>query len=312
MKILLTGSNGLFGRNIAEHPRAGEHTMLTPKRAELDLQNKTQVYAYIGDNKPDMVIHVAGKVGGINANMTQMVDFYTINSEIGQNIIMGSLYHKIPRLINMASSCCYPPHYPQPFNADILNQFHGPLEPTNEGYGIAKAAMVRLCHFINNEHKNVKYVSLVPPNLYGRYDKFDDYNAHFVSGIMQKMYCAKMRGETTYKIWGDGTARREAMYAGDAANATFFAIDKFETLPSIINMGLNYDYSMNEYYEKIAKTIGWNVQFDHDLTKPVGMKSKLIDSSPFYDLGFRPQYSLEQGLQLSYEYFLTIANQFCK
>ncbi len=306
MKILITGSNGFLGRNLVAHHAGKAHELLTPSRLECDLSDYKGVYAYLAKNKPDMVIHGAGKVGGIQANMREMSSFMVVNFDIGRNLIGACAELGIKKLMNIGSSCCYPPLAAQPFSEDLLDNVRGPLEPTNEGYAIAKVAMVRYCEFLAKENPDFHYKSMIPCNLYGKYDKFDDAWSHMIPGVIKKIHHAKKTNAPSLTIWGDGTARREFMVADDCAEAIWFGVNNFDKLPNITNIGLNQDWSINEYYRFIRQIIGWDGEIIHDLTKPVGMKQKLLNSKKLYDMGFKPQYSLLQGLQKTYEYFLTL------
>jgi GDP-L-fucose synthase len=180
----------------------------------------------------------------------------------------------------------------------------GTLEPTNEAYALAKIAITQLCRYINSEHKELSYKTLIPSNLYGRYDNFDLQGGHMVPAVIAKLHVAKQNGAVEADIWGDGLARREFMYAGDMADAIWRAVETFDPLPEILNVGLGYDYSINEYYQTIADVVGFSGRFVHDLSKPAGMKQKLMDVSGMKAWGFTPTRSLRDGMRLAYQYYL--------
>jgi GDP-L-fucose synthase len=249
-----------------------------------------------------MVIHAAGIVGGIQANMAAPVRFLVDNMQMGLNILMASKVHKVKRFINLSSSCMYPKDAQNPLSEDLI--LKGELEPTNEGYAIAKVASTRLCEYINREDESFLYKTVIPCNLYGKYDKFDPEHSHMIPAVIRKINDAKNNNLKSIDIWGDGLARREFMYTADFADFVYYAIDNFEKMPQNINVGLGYDYTINEYYQKIADTIGYQGEFTHDLSRPTGMQQKLIDDTRLKEFGWQYQTTLEQGIQKTYEYFL--------
>lgn len=180
----------------------------------------------------------------------------------------------------------------------------GELEPTNEGYALAKCAITRLCEYINKEDNSLSYKSVIPCNLYGRYDNFDVNTSHMVPGVIRKIYEAKKNNLDSIDIWGDGSARREFMFTADLADFIYFSINNFEKMPQNINVGIGIDYSINEYYKVIADVIGYKGKFNNDFSKPVGMKKKLIDINKLNKFGWSHKTSLESGIKQTYQYFL--------
>jgi len=302
MKILLTGSRGMVGCNIIEHSGAHNHVILSPTSTELNLLDAESVQNYISVNKPDMVIHAAGIVGGIQANMAQPVKFLVDNMQMGLNILMSAKVCGVKKFMNLGSSCMYPRDASNPLSEDLI--LKGELEPTNEGYAIAKVASTRLCEYINREDKSYLFKTVIPCNLYGKYDKFDSEHSHMIPAVIRKINDAKKQNKKTVEIWGDGLARREFMYAADFTNFVYYAIDHFETMPQNINVGLGHDYTVNEYYQKIAKVVGYEGSFTHDLSRPTGMQQKLIDDTKLKNFGWKYQTTLDQGIQQAYDYFL--------
>jgi GDP-L-fucose synthase len=297
----------MVGKNILEHPIADSFEILAPSSKELDLTDAADTQSYINDAKPDVIIHAAGRVGGIQANIAHPVDFLVTNTDIGRNVILAAYKGGVPQLINLASSCMYPRNAPNPLSEALVLQ--GELEPTNEGYAIAKIFSTRLCEYINRESQKkstslVRYKTLIPCNLFGRHDKFDPEHSHLIPAIIHKVHKAKVTGATEVDIWGDGTARREFMYAGDLAGAVLQAVKDFEKIPDVINIGLGHDYSINEYYEAAAQVIGWQGNFVHDITKPVGMKQKLVDINRQRRWGWMPDTALQSGIDKTYKFYL--------
>ncbi len=302
LKILITGSRGMVGRSIVEFSKSKDYTLLTPNSSELNLLNRTSVDDYIKINKPDIVIHCAGIVGGIQANMSNPVKFLVDNTQMGLNIIMSSHEAGIKKFINMSSSCMYPREAINPLGEELI--LKGELEPTNEGYALAKITSTRLCEYINKEDSSFKYKTVIPCNLYGKYDKFDPKHSHMLPAVIKKIHEAKIHERETLDIWGDGTARREFMYAQDLADFIYYAIENFEKIPQNINVGLGKDYTINEYYKAISEVIGYKGKFIHDLTKPIGMKQKLIDDTKLKEFGWKHKTSLKEGIKKIYEYYL--------
>jgi GDP-L-fucose synthase len=301
-KILITGSNGMVGKNIVEFEKSKNYILLTPSSKELNLLDRNSVDMYIQEHKPDVVIHCAGRVGGIQANMANPVAFLVENTQMGLNIIMAAYENGINKLINMSSSCMYPRNAINPLGEELI--LKGELEPTNEGYAIAKVTSTRLCEYINKENSEFQYKTIIPCNLYGRYDKFDPKHSHMLPAVIKKIHEAKVNNQKTLDIWGDGEARREFMYAQNLADFTYFALENFESMPQNINVGLGHDYTINEYYKAIAEVIGFEGEFVHDLSKPVGMKQKLIDDTKLQNFGWKYKTSLKDGIQKTYEYYL--------
>lgn len=303
MRILVTGGNGMVGKNILEHQKATNYEILAPSSSELNLRDFDSVNNYIKQNKPDIIIHAAGLVGGIQANMARPVAFLVYNLDMGRNIIIAAKENGVKYFLNMASSCMYPREAQNPLQEELI--LKGELEPTNEGYAIAKVVATRLCEYIVKENPELQYKTVIPCNLYGKYDKFSPEHSHMVPAVIKKIYEAKQNNAEEIDIWGDGLARREFMYTGDLADFVFYALDNFEKMPQNINVGLGFDYTINEYYEAIAEAVGFTGKFVHDLSKPIGMKQKLIDDSKLKQFGWKHQTTLQQGIKKTLDYFKT-------
>jgi GDP-L-fucose synthase len=303
MKILVTGSRGMVGKNISNFLSTNNFKLLTPSSAELNLLNRDAVDKYIKFNSPDFVIHCAGTVGGIQANIDNPVKFLVDNTQIGINIIMSCYTNGVKNFINMGSSCMYPRNAKNPLKENAI--LSGELEPTNEGYAIAKINSTKLCEYINRENSNYRYKTIIPCNLYGKYDKFNLMNGHMIPAVINKIHEAKINNKKSVSIWGDGYARREFMYVEDLADFTMYAIDNFGKMPQNINVGLGYDYSINEYYKIIADVIGYHGVFIHDTSKPVGMKQKLIDDTELKKFGWCSKIDIKLGIKITYDYYLS-------
>ncbi len=306
MEILITGFNGMVGRNILEHEDSNKYSFLTPPRSELNLLNAEDVLNYFKSKKPDVVIHCAGLVGGIHANMKEPVRFMIENMDMGRNVMLAAREIGVQRFVNIASSCMYPKDYDGLLEEELI--LSGPLEPTNEGYALAKIMTMRLGQYINMETNKEVYKTLIPCNLFGRWDKFSEANSHMIPAVIRKIYKAKAAGENSVEIWGSGNPRREFMDAADLADFIYFALNNWENIPELINVGLGHDHSINDYYKTVAQVMGFSGSFYHDLTKPEGMKRKLVSVDKALALGWRAPTSLETGIKKAYDFFLQKEN----
>ena len=302
MKIFLTGNTGMVGKNILEHPKASEHTFLTPLRQDLNLEDKEAVNAYVKTHQPDLIIHAAGLVGGIQANMAQPVNFLVKNLDIGRNVIMAGQQNRVKQVLNLSSSCMYPRLAQNPLQEELI--LKGELEPTNEGYALAKIVSTRLCEYINSEDDFFQYKTIIPCNLYGRHDTFSPQHSHMIPAVIKKIHDAKITNDASVGIWGTGEARREFMFAEDLADFVFYALEHFSDLPQNTNVVLGKDWTINEYYQTVAKVIGYTGEFIHDTSKPTGMMQKLIDDTKLKAFGWQAQTSLEEGIQKTIEWFI--------
>ena len=302
MKILITGGSGLVGKNfldLQDGPLA-EYSIHAPSSNVLNLLDYDCTYNYLVNLLPDLIIHAAGMVGGIHANIDSPVDFLSSNLRMGENLIRAAKNVGIPRLINLGSSCMYPANIDGLISEESL--LTGKLESTNEGYALAKLVCLKLCSYISLD-SNFEYKTIVPCNLYGKYDKFDPSKSHLIPAIIQKLSHAVTNSLDQVSIWGDGTARREFLYAGDFACLLTRCITNFSTLPGIMNVGLGRDYSIFDYYNECARVIGYEGDFTFDLTKPVGMRRKVVSIDRQLAWGWQANTSLTKGIIKTYDYF---------
>lgn len=302
--LLLTGGGGMVGRNLLEHGAASGWNIVAPNSYELDLRDAAATLAFVRRVKPDVIVHCAGRVGGIQANIAAPVDFLVTNLDLGRNIVMAARDCGVRRLLNLGSSCMYPRNAANPLPEESMLQ--GELEPTNEGYALAKIAVARLCQYASREDPGLSYKTVIPCNLYGRHDKFSPENSHLVPAIIHKLHLAKTHNLGEVEVWGDGTARREFLYAGDLAGAIWRALDSFDSLPDLMNIGFGSDHSVNDYYRIAAAVVGWQGHFLHDLSKPTGMKQKLVAIGQQTAWGWTAPTSLGDGIKAAYAYYLTL------
>ena len=302
MKVLLTGATGMVGRNILDHDLAKKYDWICPNSAELNLLDGIGVDDFISRKKPDLIIHAAGKVGGIQANIKEPVNYLVENLNMGQNVLLAAKKHNIVSVLNLGSSCMYPKNKETHLvEEDILA---GELEPTNEGYALAKIVVAKLAAYISVQNSSLQYKTIIPCNLYGKHDNFNPGRSHMIPAVIHKLHHAKENHIDVVDIWGTGDARREFMYAGDLADAIMYAIENIEAMPQYLNVGLGYDFSVNEYYKIAADIIGFSGTFEHDLSKPVGMKRKLVAVDKATTWGWHAKTSLQDGLEKTYQYYL--------
>lgn len=302
MKLFITGSTGMVGQNLLAHPAIANYEVVAPTSKDLNLLSADDTLAFLRREMPDIVIHCAGVVGGIQANIANPVKFFSDNMLMALNVINGAKTAGVKSLINLGSSCMYPRNATNPLSEDAI--LNGELEPTNEGYALAKISASRLCDYICRENSGYMYKTIIPCNLYGRFDKFSAHNSHMIPAVISKIDAAVRNKSHTVDIWGDGKARREFMYAGDLADFIFFSMPKLKSMPQVLNVGLGYDYSINEYYEAIAEALGYKGKFVHDLSKPVGMNQKLVDTEKLSTFGWEPKTSLDDGIRKTYQFYL--------
>lgn len=305
MRVFLTGGTGMVGscflRLMAELKPNWQVT--APTRAELDLYDRQQVLAALqlqaGAKPYDLVIHAGAKVGGIKANQDHMVDFFTQNMMMGLNVIAGAAQSGIKNLINLGSSCMYPRNFGEKLREeDILA---APLEPTNEGYALAKISAQRLCVYLMREHPELNYKTIIPCNLYGPGDRYDANGGHLFAHIIMKTHAAVMSGAEQVEIWGDGTARREFVYVDDMVEFAIRFADHLQGFPDTVNIGAGCDHTVRDYYEIVADCLGYQGEFYYNKNYPNGMAHKLMDITLAQSLGWSPKTSLKEGIHKTYE-----------
>jgi len=299
-KIFLTGGTGMVGRNILESQLASEYEIVAPRRCELDLFNKAAVFEFIKESKPDLIIHAAGKVGGIKANLGNSFAYYSENLSIGNNVLLSAAELGVKNLLNLGSSCIYPRDISRPIReSDLLS---GHLEPTNEGYALAKVAVAKLGEYITQVDPNLKYRTIIPCNLYGDYDKFDPKLAHMIPAVIMRINEAK-QNKVNVQMWGSGSARREFMHMSDFTDFVRYLIPNFQSLPNYLNVGIGTDYSIKDYYAAIAKVVGFEGLIIPDSDQPTGMLKKQVDITLLNDFGWKSSVGLEEGIQMTFDYY---------
>jgi GDP-L-fucose synthase len=303
MKVLMTGAAGMLGSALLRTFETLEnHEVLPLTRSDLDLRNKTDFEKQLRHFCPDLVIHAAAKVGGIQANISHPVEFLADNLQMDSNIITTSLANGVENLLYIGSSCMYPRDYRQPLvEGDILQ---APLEPTNEGYAIAKIAGSKLCEYASKS-LGVSYKTIIPSNLYGPGDNFNPGTSHLLASVIRKVHEAKVNRSSEIDVWGSGNARREFTYIDDLSEWIAGRASSLNELPPVLNVGIGVDYSINEFYQTALDSLGVSAGLRHDLSKPEGMQSKLMDSTLAREsFDWSPKTDLKTGIAKTYDWFL--------
>lgn len=296
--IFIAGHRGMVGSAVVRALEArGRENPLLRSRADLDLMDAAAVDAFFAAERPASVVLCAARVGGIHANRTFPADFMRENIGISFNVINAALRHRVPRLLNLGSSCIYPREAPQPLREETL--LTGPLEQTNEAYALAKIAALKFCQYIRQQH-GLLYHSAMPTNLYGPGDNYHPEHSHVIPGLLRRFHEAKVSGADSVRIWGTGSARREFLHADDLAEALLVLLEA-ENPPDIVNVGAGKDIPILELAHLIAETVGFQGQIETDPTMPDGTPRKLMDISRITALGWRPRHSLREGLRHAYQ-----------
>ncbi len=300
MKIFVAGHQGMVGSAVARAlEKAGYENLVVRNRSEIDLTNQQETKNFIQNEKIDVIIDAAAKVGGILANETYPYDFIMQNMQIQNNLIDAAVENNISKFIFLGSSCIYPKFAPQPMKEEYL--LTGPLEPTNQWYAIAKISGIMACKAAKI-HKGLNSVSLMPTNLYGFNDNFDLNGSHVLPAMIRKFHEAKMNN-TAVTLWGTGSPFREFLHVDDLAQATIFALEN-DLGEDLYNVGFGSDVTIKELAELVRSIVGYNGEIIWDCTKPDGTPKKLMDSSKLGVLGWQPKINLEEGIKLTYDWFL--------
>ena len=299
-KIYVAGHRGLTGAAIVRELQTQGYTNIIGRtHAELDLEDPAATDAFFAAEKPDYVINAAARVGGIMDSNTYQAEFLQQNFLIQSNVLNSAYKHGTHKYLFMGTSCIYPRHCPQPMKPEYLGT--GELEPTCEGYALAKVAGIKQCQYFRKQY-NFNAICIMPPNLYGSEDDFRPEQSHFVQGMMRRMHEAKLANAPEVTIWGTGKPRRELMFVDDMAKAAVYFMNTYND-GEILNTGVNEDKSIAEWAEVIKKVVGYEGVLVFDTSKPDGVLQKLMDSSVAHSLGWKPKVTLEEGLTRLYTWY---------
>lgn len=299
-KIYVCGHTGMYGSAIVRKLKEkGYNNILVKDMHELDLTRQKDVEVFFANEKPDYVFLAAAAVGGIKKNIDCPAQMFYTNISIQTNVIHSAFINKVKKLIFLGSSCIYPRLAPQPMKEEYF--LTGQFEPTNEGYAIAKSAGLRMCDYYNRQY-GTNFISIMPCNLYGINDHYDE-NAHVISSLIRRFHEAKINNYDKVVVWGTGNQRREFLFVDDAADAAIFMMNNYSG-NEFVNIGAGYDVSIRELASLIANVIGFSGKIVMDKTKPDGMPQKLLDVTKIHSLGWRHSIDLEEGIRLTYKDFL--------
>ncbi len=308
MKIFVAGHKGMVGSAIVRQlQKVGYKDIILKSSAELDLRNQSAVQDFFNQEQPEIVIDAAARVGGILANSSYPYQFLMENMQIQNNLIDAAVKFDVRKFVFLGSSCIYPKFATQPIKEDYL--LTGALEETNEWYAIAKISGVKACEAIRKQYQK-DFVSLMPTNLYGPFDNFDLQTSHVLPAMIRKFHEAKADNSPVV-LWGSGTPLREFLFVEDLAKAVVFMMEN-PTNDNLYNVGFGEDISIKELSYLIQEIVGHKGEVIWDATKPDGTPKKLMDNSKIMNLGWKPEVSLHQGIETTYNWFLSNIDKYKK
>jgi len=300
-KIYVSGHSGLVGNAVCKILKTqGYENIITRSHKDLDLLSQSQTDEFFKKEKPDYVIHLAGKVGGIRGNKTYPADYIYENLTINSNVIFSSHKHKVKKLLNLGSVCIYPVLAPIPIKEEYL--LTGPLEYTNEGYALAKIASLMMCKKYFEQYGD-NFISVMPANLYGPFDNFDPLNGHVIPMLMGRIHKAKLNGDKEVTIWGTGKPTRDFLYSEDVADALIFIMNNYNEKEHL-NISTSVETSIKDLVEQLVKVIGYTGNISYDTSKPDGTPKRYLDTTKVNSIGWKAKVSLNEGLNKTYKWFL--------
>tara|TARA_Y100000768_G_scaffold288337_1_gene222541 strand:- start:297 stop:1211 length:915 start_codon:yes stop_codon:yes gene_type:complete len=301
LKILIFGSKGMVGSSLVKILGNEKLFQIYPSsRKDTDLFSLDETIKKIDSEKPDIIINAAAMVGGIYANNTKRVDFIINNLKINMNILEASISFPETKIINLGSSCIYPLNAENPIEESSI--MTGKLEPTNSPYAMAKLSAIEIGDAIFQEYGH-SITNLMPTNLYGPHDHFSENDSHVIPGMIHKMHIAKKENKESFDIWGSGNPLREFLYVDDLSLAIKKIIEERPEDP-LINIGSGEEISISELAHMVKEVIGYQGELKFDKSMPDGNPRKLLNSEIIKSLGWSPEYKLQEGLNLTYEWYL--------
>ena len=300
-KIYVAGHKGLVGSaTVNALKRHGYTNIIGRTHSELDLTDPLAVAKFFESEKPEYVVLAAARAGGIRESIAHPTEFMLENLKIQNAVIWQAHLSGVKKLLFLGSSCIYPRECPQPMKEEYL--LTGPLEPTNEGYAIAKIAGLKLCEYMFEQFQD-NFIACMPCNIYGEGDYFDTERGHVIGSLMVRMHKAKMEHAPEVAIWGTGNARREFLFTDDLSEAIVFFLEHYDE-KQFLNVGTGEDISIRDLAQLMKETVGYEGILTFDTSKPDGMPQKLMDVSKLKALGFEPKVGLKEGLRRSYADYL--------
>ena len=300
MTILVAGATGLAGSAIVKELSSIGKPVVGISSKDVDLLDRKATFDYLNKLKPNVVIDAAAKVGGISANNDYPVEFLSENIRIQTNLMDAAHSSKVERFVFLASSCVYPKNCPQPIKEEYV--LTGALESTNSAYAIAKLAGIELIRAYRKEFGH-RWISVMPTNLYGPNDNFDLESSHVFPALIRKFIEAKKSNSNSVKLWGTGNPRREFLHVNDLARAIIVCLDNYDS-DLQINIGTGIDLTVAELAEKIAQNTGYIGSINWDVTRQDGTPQKVLDIQKITKLGWKPTINLDQGIELTVEWYL--------
>ena len=299
-KIYVAGHHGLVGSAIMRSlQNNGYENIIVRTHQELDLRNQISVNRFFEEEKPEYVFLAAAKVGGILANNTYPADFMYDNLMISANVIHAAYQYKVKKLLFLGSSCIYPKMAPQPIKEEYL--LTGALEPTNEGYALAKISGMQMCKFYRRQF-GCDFISAMPTNLYGINDNFDLNSSHVLPAMIRKFHEAKLQNKPSVVLWGTGKVLREFLYVDDLADSLVFLMNNYSQ-ESHVNIGTGEDLSIHDLALMVKDVVGYQGNIVYDSSKPDGTPRKLLDVSLLHSIGWHHKVSLRQGIEEVYAWY---------
>ena len=299
--IFIAGHSGLAGSAILRALQSrGYSRLIVRTHQELELTDARAVKEFFQQERPESVFLAAAKVGGIQANNTLPAEFLRENLLIQTHVLHEAWQAGVKKLLFLGSSCIYPKLAPQPIPESAL--LTGELEPTNDAYAIAKIAGIQLCKAYRKQH-GANFIAVMPTNLYGPQDNFHPEHSHVLPALLRRFHEAQRDGLKEVTVWGSGTPKREFLHSDDLASACLFLMEHYDS-PEIINIGWGQDCTIRELAEMIAETVGYTGTLKWDDSRPDGTPRKVLDNRKLSALGWEPKISLQEGLRLTYQWYL--------
>ena len=300
MTILVAGGSGLVGSAIVKELKRLNQDVVGISSKDVDLLDRSKTFEFVNHLKPTAVIDAAAKVGGIGGNNSYPAEFLSQNLQIQSNLMDAAHAVKVSKFVFLGSSCIYPRDCAQPIKEEYL--LTGELEQTNSAYAVAKIAGIELIKSYRKEY-GYKWISVMPTNMYGPNDNFDLENGHVLPVLIRKFIEAKRSGNAQVTLWGSGSPLREFLHVDDLAKAVVLCMDKYDDSKQI-NVGSGHEISIKDLATKISGVVGFVGEIIWDSSKPDGTPRKVLDSSKITKLGWKPLFSLDQGIASTVEWYL--------
>jgi GDP-L-fucose synthase len=300
-RVFVAGHRGMVGAALVRRLAQEDVQLLTAPRSEIDLRDQAAVFEWFASQTPQVVFMAAAKVGGIVANNTLRAEFLYDNLAIAANVIEAAHRHHVEKLMFLGSSCIYPKLAPQPLREDSM--LTGPLEPTNEPYAIAKIAGIKMVETYRTQY-GCDFINVMPTNLYGPGDNYHPEYSHVVAALIRRFHEAKLASSPNVVVWGTGTPRREFLYVDDMADACVHLMKAYSAL-DMVNIGVGEDITIADFARLVASAVGYKGTISYDTSRPDGTPQKLLDVSRLTKLGWRARTSLEEGIRLAYQAYLS-------